>query len=113
MLQGSGTNLFLAVNKIDAPKMQPAAENFRRLGIKNLFPVSAEHGVGLDDLLDAVLESLPKQVQADTRVAQASPTVLDQEPKDEESEPERPQLQDSELQNPALRTKDPPQPTLP
>ncbi len=107
MLQRSGTNLFLAVNKIDTPKMQPAAENFRRLGIKNLFPVSAEHGVGLDDLLDAVLESLPKQVQADTRVAQASPTVLDQEPKDEESEPESPELQDSELQNPELRNKDP------
>jgi GTP-binding protein len=57
----SGANLFLAVNKIDTPKMQPSAEEFRRLGIKNLFPVSAEHGEGIAELLDGILESLPKQ----------------------------------------------------
>ncbi len=30
------------------------------LGIRKLFPISAEHGRGLDDLLDAVLEVLPQ-----------------------------------------------------
>jgi GTP-binding protein len=57
----SGANLFLAVNKIDTPKMQPSAEEFRRLGIKNLFAVSAEHGEGIAELLDGILDSLPKQ----------------------------------------------------
>jgi GTP-binding protein len=63
MLLRSGANLFLAVNKIDTPKMQATAEEFRRLGIKNLFAVSAEHGQGIAELLDAILDSLPKQAQ--------------------------------------------------
>ncbi len=66
MLLRSGANLFLAVNKIDTPKMDAGAENFRRLGIKNLYPVSAEHGLGLDELLDAVVDSLPPSAPAET-----------------------------------------------
>ena len=31
--------------------------DFHRLGVKQMFPVSAEHGRGIDDLLDAVLAS--------------------------------------------------------
>jgi len=78
MLLRSGANLFLAVNKIDTPKMEAAAENFRRLGIKNLYPVSAEHGLGLDELLDAVVGSLPPSALTETRVAQASSPVLNE-----------------------------------
>ena len=39
--------------------MDAAAENFRRLGIRNLVPVSAEHGHGIGDLLDEVFAVLP------------------------------------------------------
>ena len=46
--------LFLAVNKIDTDKQQSLTDDFHRLGIKKLFPVSAEHGRGVDDLLDAI-----------------------------------------------------------
>ncbi len=51
--------LFLAVNKIDTAQMDAAAENFRRLGIKNLTAVSAEHGQNIGDLLDEVFAVLP------------------------------------------------------
>ena len=34
-------------------------DEFHRLGIKKMFPISAEHGRGIDDLLDAVFEVLP------------------------------------------------------
>src|SRR6059036_984373 len=54
LLQKTGKPLFLAVNKVDSEKQEGVAEDFRRLGIR-LFPVSAEHGRGLDDLLDAVI----------------------------------------------------------
>src|SRR5207302_1859692 len=53
-----GKPLFLAVNKVDTEKQQRLTDEFHRLGIRKLFPVSAEHGRGLDDLLDAIVETL-------------------------------------------------------
>jgi GTP-binding protein len=53
--------LFLAVNKVDSEKQSSLIDDFHRLGIRKMFPISAEHGRGIDDLLDAVLESLPPQ----------------------------------------------------
>jgi GTPase len=60
LLIRSGKPLFLAVNKVDTEKQANLADDFHGLGIRKLFPVSAEHGRGLDDLLDAVLEVLPQ-----------------------------------------------------
>ena len=59
LLMRGGKPVFLAVNKIDAPEMHTAAENFRRLGFKNVLMVSAEHGSGIGDLLDDVFAVLP------------------------------------------------------
>ena len=50
MLIRGGKPVFLAVNKMDAPELLAAAENFRRLGFRNVMPVSAEHGSGIGDL---------------------------------------------------------------
>jgi GTPase len=55
----SGKPLFLAVNKIDSDKQQSLIDDFHRLGVRKLFPVSAEHGRGTDDILDAILATLP------------------------------------------------------
>jgi GTPase len=55
----SGKPLFLAVNKVDTDKQQTLTDEFHRLGIRKLFPISAENARGLDDLLDAILEILP------------------------------------------------------
>lgn len=55
-----GKPLYLAVNKVDTPKLAPYAENFRTLGIKNLYPVSAEHSTGVAELLDDVLKVMPE-----------------------------------------------------
>lgn len=59
LLQRSGKPLLLAINKVDSSKQEDLTEDFRRLGIRNQLGVSAEHGRGIDDLLDAVLEVLP------------------------------------------------------
>jgi GTP-binding protein len=59
LLRKTGRPLFLAVNKADTEKQAHIVDEFHRLGIKQMFPVSAEHGRGIDDLLDAVLEVLP------------------------------------------------------
>lgn len=58
-----GKPLFLAVNKIDTEKQTRLIDEFHGLGIRNVFPVSAEHGRGVDDLLDAVLDAVPAAVE--------------------------------------------------
>jgi GTP-binding protein len=58
LLRG-GKPLFLAVNKVEGEVMALEAENFRRLGIKQVFPISSEHGQGIGDLLDAISQALP------------------------------------------------------
>lgn len=58
LLQKTGKPLFLAVNKVDSEKQSSLIDDFHRLGIREMFPISAEHGRGIDDLLDAVLEVL-------------------------------------------------------
>jgi GTP-binding protein len=75
LLIKTGKPLFLAVNKIDAQSMEAAAENFRRLGIRNLVPVSAEHGHGIGDLLDEVFAVLPPEEHAAETVSRASEPV--------------------------------------
>ena len=61
LLMRGGKPVFLAVNKIDAPEMLAAAENFRRLGFKEVKAISAEHGSGIGDLLDEVFGVLGKR----------------------------------------------------
>jgi GTPase len=60
-LRKTGKPLFLAVNKIDSNKQDSLASDFHRLGVKQVFPLSAEHGHGIDDLLDGFLAALPPQ----------------------------------------------------
>lgn len=58
LLQKIGKPLFLAVNKVDSDKQENLIDEFHGLGFKNVFPISAEHGRGLDDLLDSVIDLL-------------------------------------------------------
>ena len=53
MLRKLGKPVTLAVNKIDSTARDELAHEFHSLGFEHLFPVSAEHRMGLDDLLDA------------------------------------------------------------
>jgi GTP-binding protein len=59
LLIRGGKPVFLAVNKVEGDAMAAAAENFRQLGLRNVFPVSSEHGLGIGDLLDAISQALP------------------------------------------------------
>ena len=61
LLLRTGKPLFLAANKIDSDKQEGLIGEFHRLGIRNVFPVSAENARGLDDLLDAVITVLPAE----------------------------------------------------
>ena len=57
LLQRLGKPLILAVNKMDTPQLEPYAQEFRRLGLKDLLPISAETGNGVAELLEHVYSS--------------------------------------------------------
>jgi len=59
LLRRTGKPLALAVNKIDTAQHSPLAAEFYRLGIQPIFPLSAEHGLGVDDLLEYLTAGLP------------------------------------------------------
>ena len=71
LLRKSNRPLFVAVNKVDSEKQSSLINDFHRLGVQKMFPISAEHGRGVDDLLDAVVEALPPEIliTEDTEVA--------------------------------------------
>ncbi len=58
-LRPLGERVILAVNKIDSEGRFAEAMEFHRLGFPSLFEVSAEHGLGVAELMDAVAERLP------------------------------------------------------
>ncbi len=74
LLRKTGRPLFLAVNKADSEKQASIVDEFHRLGIKQMFPISAEHGRGIDDLLDAVLEVLPAFQELDAKALNTGDT---------------------------------------
>jgi GTPase len=77
LLLRGGKPLLLAVNKIDTEKMEEQTAEYRRLGIREILPISAEHGVGIGDLLDHVFATLP-EVESEPEPAEAEPAEADE-----------------------------------
>ena len=59
MLRKIGKPVTLVVNKIDSTKREDLAHEFHSLGFEHLFPISAEHRLGFDDLLDHITRDFP------------------------------------------------------
>ena len=60
MLRGSGKPVVLAANKVDSPAQEGDAATLWNLGLGEPYPVSALHGRGSGDVLDAAMEILPE-----------------------------------------------------
>jgi GTP-binding protein len=54
----TGTPVFVAANKVDSLKLEADSLEFERWGLNAVFPISAEHGNGVAELLDAALDIL-------------------------------------------------------
>jgi GTPase len=61
ILRRSNKPVVLAVNKIDNPEMRENIYDFYTLGFGEPYPISGTHGLGLGDLLDAVVAHFPKR----------------------------------------------------
>ena len=79
LLQRGGKPLFLAVNKVETDALSNEAENFRRLGIGNVFPVSSEHGRGIGELLDAIAEGIPEGQQVSESASRQAGELANQQ----------------------------------
>jgi GTPase len=61
MLRKLGKPVVLAVNKIDARVRESLVHEFHQLGFDQVLPISAEHKLGLDDLLDLVTDGIEEE----------------------------------------------------
>jgi GTP-binding protein len=60
ILRKSGRPVVLAANKVDDARAEAEAHGLWNLGLGEPYPVSALHGRGSGDLLDAILAALPE-----------------------------------------------------
>ncbi len=56
------TPTILVMNKVDSKHTQEHVDEFYRLGFKNTLELSAEHGIGIAELLDLILAMLPEDL---------------------------------------------------
>lgn len=59
-LKRLGRDAILAVNKVDNPERELEASEFYALGLGDPLTISAQHGLGIGDLLDRVVSMLPE-----------------------------------------------------
>ncbi len=87
LLIHGGKPVFLAVNKVEGAAMAYAAENFRTLGLREVYPVSSEHGLGIGELLDAISEAIPARAAPPAEEEPLAEVEVEAEPEDAEEEP--------------------------
>ena len=80
VIRAANTPALLAINKTDDKRGRAGMIEFYQLGFDPVFEISAEHGEGVGDLLDAIIERLP---------ASARNVVTDPAPADDEAREHR------------------------
>ena len=73
LLRRTNRPVFVMANKVDDPSREAAMWELLGLGLGSPWPVSALHGLGTGDLLDALVEALPTSLQVDPEPVEADP----------------------------------------
>ncbi len=73
LLRQSGKPVVLVANKVDSPLQESDAASLWSLGLGQPWPVSALHGRGSGDVLDAVMEVLPEVSQVASPLPEGGP----------------------------------------
>ena len=72
LLRRSGKPVLVAANKVDHDRATNTLADFSRLGFDKILPVSAIHGLGINDLVEQALDFLPAEIdQAGTGAGNA------------------------------------------
>jgi GTP-binding protein len=66
LLRGTGKPVLVAANKTDSSGLESESTEFYQFGFEDVYPVSAEQGVGVGELLDGVVELLKSERQVHT-----------------------------------------------
>ncbi len=76
-LRKSGKPVLVAANKADTSRRENDADEFAELGFEKIFPVSAIHGGGIQDLMDAAVVLLPQNAECGVRRAESETETPD------------------------------------
>jgi GTP-binding protein len=76
VLRAANKPIILAVNKVDSVKQANQVSDFYRLGMGEPRAISAHHNRGIDELMDAVLASLPPQPDTVAESAEAKLAIV-------------------------------------
>ena len=76
VLRAANKPIILAVNKVDSVKQANQVADFHRLGIGEPIAISAHHNRGIDDLINAVLASLPPQPSSIAETGEAKLAIV-------------------------------------
>jgi len=76
VLHKLGKQVLLVINKADKKAFTDQLYEFEQTGFKNKFPISAEHGIGIADLLDEIVQALPKRVEREIQKPTCKVAIL-------------------------------------
>src|SRR5947208_9490759 len=68
-LRRSGKPVLVAVNKVDTDRAAPGATEFAELGFEKIFPVTAIHGEGIEELMNVAVAFLPAEPNVESASA--------------------------------------------
>jgi len=61
LLRSTGKHVLVAANKTDSSRLESESTEFYRFGFDNVFPISAEQGIGIGELLDSAVDLMNEQ----------------------------------------------------
>lgn len=66
LLRGTGKPVLVAANKSDSSSLESEGTEFYQFGFEEVYPVSAEQGIGIGELLDEVIKLLQLEATEET-----------------------------------------------
>ncbi|HRS97641.1 MAG TPA: ribosome biogenesis GTPase Der [Smithella sp.] len=68
-LRGKNKKVFYAANKVDGERHKAMLPDFFRLGVDDIYPISAQHGIGVDELLREMVRDFPEGAEEEKEEA--------------------------------------------